>query len=304
MRRYLPLFCFMIVLACGQLSSAQAVQWQSLHGTSRYKASFDEYSVRLAPSGRIELWLRFIPKGENERKSAAAEFKEKRYRSHLEYYEIDCSDQTARLGLIDIMGTSRTRLKRLHGSTQADPILPGSLLESVAEHICPVLDLGVEEPEETKTDGKNDDPITLNSTLTSDKIEQIEYLRKKTAKKEAGAEAWRELGNAYFETDQPKLAVMAYQKVLDIIPDDIDTLNDQGSMYRQNGDFLPAVANFEKAFSLNPENLESLFNAAYVYAFDLNNFPKALGLWRKYVEKESAPETAVQVQSFIDQYEK
>jgi tetratricopeptide (TPR) repeat protein len=305
MPRYILQFCVLVALLCGVRHNAQAVQWQSLNGTSSYKVAYDEQSIRLTPLGRLEIWLRFIPRGEPERKSAAAEYKEKRYRSHLEYYEIDCSEQTALLGLIDILGASRERLKRLHGGTQPDPILPGSVLDSAAQRICPILDEDTEEENETgkpvQLEGQD---ATDDRGLSSDKLQRIEKLRKDSASKEATAETWKELGNIYFDTDQPELAIKAYERAIALRPDDADALNDQGAMYRQTGDFGRAVANFEKAYSIDPHNLESLYNSGYVYAFDLNNIPKALIKWRRYLELESKSETARQVQSFIDQYGK
>lgn len=300
MPRFLLKFCMLITILCVQRQhNAMAGQWQALNGTARYKVAYDEQSIHLTPLGRLKIWLRFIPRGEAERKSASAEYKEKCYRSHLEYYEIDCSEQTALLGLIDILGSSRARLKRLQGGTQPDPILPGSVLYTAAQRICPVLD------EESEESNEAEEPDTTDVTpLSSDKLQQIEILQKKTASKEATAETWRELGNSYFDTDQPEQAIKAYERALALKPDDTDTLNDQGAMYRQSGEFVRAVANFEKAVSLDPNNLESLYNCGYVYAFDLNNIPKALVMWRQYLDLESKSETARQVQSFIDQYGK
>jgi tetratricopeptide (TPR) repeat protein len=285
--------------------SVQAVQWQALNGTQRYNIAFDEQSIRLTPLGRLEIWLRFTPRGETERKSAAAEYKEKRYRSHLEYYEIDCSEQTALLGLIDILGTSRARLKRLRGGTQADPILPGSVLDNAAQRICPVLDESTEDENEPANSVQTDEPEDLNDkTVSSDKLQQIEILLKKATAKGATAETWKELGNSYFDTDQPQEAINAYQQALTLSPEDTDSLNDQGAMYRQRGDFVRALNNFEKAYSVDQYNLESIYNSGYVYAFDLHNIPKALVMWRRYIELDSKSETARQVQSFIDQYGK
>jgi tetratricopeptide (TPR) repeat protein len=305
MPRYFLQFCVLAAFLCGPQHNAQAFQWQALNGTSRYKVAYDEQSIRLTPLGRLGIWLRFIPRGEPERKSAAAEYKEKRYRSHLEYYEIECSEQTALLGLIDILGASRERLKRLQGGTQPDPILPGSMLDSAAQRICPILDEDTEEENETAEPGQiEEQDATDDRGLSSDKLQQIENLRKKTTSKEATAETWKELGNIYFDTDQPEQAIKAYEHALALRPGDTDILNDQGAMYRQIGDFQRALTNFEKAFSIDPYNLESLYNSGYVYAFDLNNIPKALVMWRRYLELESKSETARQVQSFIDQYGK
>lgn len=291
----------LFVLALQQ--SAQAVQWQPLSGTSRYKVAYDGQSVRLTPLGRLEIWLRFLPRGDSERKSAAAEYKEKRYRSHLEYYEIDCSEQTALLGLVDLLGSSGVRLKRLQGSASTEPILPGSVLDGAARSICPVLDEDIEEVDDEQ-EPSAEPGKTADSGLSEEKLIQIEKLRQKANSKDANAETWRELGNIYFDTDQPELAIKAYARSLELKPDDPDTLNDQGAMYRQTGDFQRALANFEKAFSIDPKNLESLYNRSFVYAFDLNDIPKALVLWKQYIGIESKSEVASQIQTFIEKYER
>ena len=302
-RFYLQL-CVIVTLLCGLKSHAQAVHWQAINGTSRYKAAYDEQSIRLTPLGRLELWIRFIPRSEADRKSAAADYKEKRYSSHLEHYEIDCSEQSAVLGLTDILGSSQARLKRLQGDTKPEPILPGSLLENLAKRICPVLDENSEENEAIMPEQADQQDRADDSTLSSDKQQQIEKLQRKAASKEATAETWKELGNIYFDTDQAELAIHAYECALALRPNDTDILNDQGAMYRQTGDFSHALANFEKAFSLDPYNLESLYNKAYVYAFDLNNIQKALTIWRQYIKLDSKSESARQVQTLIDQYGK
>lgn len=305
MRHYFLQFCALTVFLIGGQLPAEAVQWQPLSGTSRYKVAYDEQSIRLTSQGRLEIWIRFIPWGETERKSAVAEYKEKRYRSHLEYYEIDCGNQTALLGLIDILGASRARLKRLQGGSQLAPIVPGSVLDNVAQHICPVLDEETESEDEPanfeQTEGLG--PVE-GSTISRETLQRIEYLQKATSSRQATPEAWKELGNIYFDTDQPEQAIKAYDHALTLKPDDTDILNDQGAMFRQTGNFDRALANFEKAFTIDPHNLESLYNSGYVYGFDLNNIPKALIIWRRYLELESTSDTARQVQSFIDRYGK
>jgi tetratricopeptide (TPR) repeat protein len=305
MSRFLLQFYAVAVILCVQQHDALAVQWQALTGTARYKVAYDQQSIRLTPLGRLEIWLRFIPRGEAERKSAAAEYKEKRYRSHLEYYEVDCSERTALLGLIDILGTSRARLKRLQVGGQSDPILPGSVLDSATQRICPVQDEEAGEDDEAVELEQTNEPHTAGvGDLSSEAQQQIENLKKITASNEATAETWKELGNVYFDSDQAELAIKAYERALALKPDDADILNDQGAMYRQTGDFGRAAANFEKAVTLAPHSLESLYNGAYVYAFDLNDIPKALVMWQRYLELESKSETARQIRSFIELYDR
>lgn len=305
MTRYTLHFLFLVALQFGLQTNVLASQWQELNGTARYKVAYDEQTIRLSPLGRLEICLRFIPRGESERKSAAVEYKEKRYRTHLEFYEIECSEQTSLLSLVDILGASGVRLKQLKGSTQPDQILPGSVLYNVAQLICPVPDENSEEDTGNMEPGQIEEPeITDDTNLSRDKLQLIETLNKKALSKEATAETWKELGNIYFDTDQPEQAIKAYDHALALRPDDTDILNDQGAMHRQTGNFQKAVANFKNAYTIDPTNLESLYNCAYVYAFDLNDIPKALALWRKYLELESKSDTALQVQSFIEKYGK
>ena len=304
MPRYFLQICIVVAMLFLPQHSAQAISWQPLNGTARHNAAYDKHSVRLTPLGRLEIRIRFIPRGEVERKSAAVEYKEKNYRSHLEYYEIDCSDQTAVLGSIDILGASGARLKRLQGGGQPDTIPPGSVLDKAAEQICPVPDEEIEEdddPVEPAPSNESDKGVEKN--LDSDTLQKIENLRKETASKGATVETWKQLGNIYFDTDQPEQAISAYEHALALKPDDVDTLNDQGAMFRQIGDFKRAVENFEKAFVLDPGNLESLYNGGYVYAFDLDNIPKALVIWHRYLEQESNSEAAQQIRSFVERYE-
>ena len=301
-RSILQFFVF-VALMFGLPSNALAVKWQALDGTSQYKVAYDEQSIRQNSPGLFETVLRFIPRGEAERRSAALEYKEKLYHSHLESYQINCSEQTALLSRVDIIGTSKARLKQLKGGSQPDQILPGSVLYNVAQRICPAPE------DETESDGsagvQTDEQAAIeDKVLSSDKLQLIENLQKKAVSKEATADTWKELGNIYFDTDQPEPAIKAYEHALSLRPNDTDALNDQGAMYRQTGNFQQALANFEKAFSIDPTNLESLYNSAYVYAFDLNSIPKALVLWWKYLELESKSETALQVRSFVEKYGK
>jgi tetratricopeptide (TPR) repeat protein len=262
--------------------------------------------VRLTPLGRLAVWLRFTPLGNAQRKAAAVEYGEKGYRSHLEYYEIDCSEQSAVLGLIDIFGTAKARLKRLKGGTGPDAIIPGSVLDMAAQRICPILEdeADEKEPEEPNPAvGAENEPVT-EKLPSAETLQIIQDLLKRIAAEPTNYEAWSLLGNAYYDADLPEEAITAYNRALALRPDDTDILNDQGAMYRLKGEFPKALANFEKAMKIDPYNLESLYNIGYVYAFDLNNIPKAVQIWKRYLELDKGSETSRQVQSFLDRYQR
>lgn len=300
-------YTILLTTLCASLPCPSfAVQWLALTETSRYQVALDDESVRLTPLGRLAVWLRFTPRSDAQRKNAAADYGEKNYRSHLEYYEIDCSEKNAVLGLIDIFGTSKARLKRLKGSLQPDGIIAGSVLERAAEMICPTLDREAvdEGPESPDQESDAATGSLTDSQPTAELQHKIQELEKKNSAEPANLETLRSLGNAYFDANLPEQAIAAYNRALALKPDDTDILNDQGAMYRQTGEFKKALENFEKAFRIDPKNLESLYNSGYVYAFDLNDPPKALEVWRRYLELDNSSETARTVQGFLDRYRK
>lgn len=299
-------FGILVALLPGQPHIAHAAQWRAVSGTSHFKAAYDEQSALATPRGSLQIRLRFIPRGEAERKTAAVEYDEKRYGSHLEHYEIDCHEQTALLNVVTISGSSGVRLKQLQGGMQPEPILPGSVLDRVSKLICPVPDDGMEDETTAEDNPEQHDGTGApdRMQLSGETLRQLETLKNKIAANEATAETWKEVGNIYFDADQPDEAINAYEKSLALRPDDTDVLNDQGAMYRQTGDFQQALAAFNKALSIDPYNLESLYNSGYVYAFDVNDIPRALAVWQSYLELESKSERARQVQSFIDRYGK
>lgn len=299
--------CLMVLTASVNAvlaGSALAVQWRPLARTARHDVALDMDSLKLTPLGRVSVWLRFTPLGEQQRKLAAAEYGEKRYRLHLEYYEIDCSEQTNVLELIDIIGADGKRLARMKGGGPLAAIFPGSSLDLAAKRVCPSFeDEAVPEGEVEAPDSGDATKEAALQDAEAARIRIAEALEK-TQKEPASQAAWRDLGNAYYDGDMPKQAIEAYDRALALVPGDADVLNDQGAMYRQQGDFKRALANFEKALGIAPNNLESLYNVGYVNAFDLNRMDKALKAWHRYLELDQTSETAQQVQGFVERYGK
>lgn len=110
-------------------------------------------------------------------------------------------------------------------------------------------------------------------------------------------QAWIQLGNDYFDTDQPQKAVNAYGKALELDPNNLNVMTDQGIMYRKIGWYDKAIANFEKAQSIDPKHLQSLYNLGVVYWQDLKQPEKAKEVWTKYLQFDSTSPTAQQIQS-------
>ncbi|OEU71331.1 MAG: hypothetical protein BA864_12910 [Desulfuromonadales bacterium C00003093] len=130
--------------------------------------------------------------------------------------------------------------------------------------------------------------------------QQITMLEGIVAKEPENRNAWIQLGHNYFDSDQPMRAVEAYDKALKIEGNDANILTDQGVMYRRLGWFDKAIKNFEQAYRLNPKHQQSLYNLGVVYRYDLQDFPKAVEIWEKFLVINSGGPGAAQVQSELE----
>jgi tetratricopeptide (TPR) repeat protein len=125
----------------------------------------------------------------------------------------------------------------------------------------------------------------------------IKMLEGLVAKDPDNRNAWVELGNNYFDSDQPVKSIEAYEKALALGPDDPNVLTDQGVMLRRMGQFDRAVDNFSKAAALDPTHLQSIYNLGLVYRYDLQDFPKAREVWSKFLALNPSGPAAEQVRS-------
>lgn len=128
--------------------------------------------------------------------------------------------------------------------------------------------------------------VTANSPAAAPAVnhqQQIAMLQDIVAKEPTNRNAWVQLGHSYFDSDQPMKAVEAYAKALELKGDDANILTDQGVMYRRLGWFDKAIKNFEAANKLNPNHQQSLYNLGIVYRYDLQDFPKAIEVWEKFI---------------------
>lgn len=98
----------------------------------------------------------------------------------------------------------------------------------------------------------------------------------KTKTEPKNAEAWTDLGNLYFDADQPAKAVSAYEKSLELKPGNPDVLTDMGVMYRHLNLPLRAVESFDAALARNPAHVIAVYNKAIVLLHDLNKPGDAL----------------------------
>ncbi len=160
-------------------------------------------------------------------------------------------------------------------------LLGGYLIFNISAHKDAPTNVGVPEGSGSPTDYKV----------------RIVEAEKIVARDPANAQAWNQLANDYFDTDQAQKAVNAYSKVLELEPKNVNAMTDQGIMYRKIGWYDKAIANFERAQTINPNHLQSLYNLGVVYMVDLKQPQKAREIWTKYLQFDSISPTAQQIKA-------
>ncbi len=93
--------------------------------------------------------------------------------------------------------------------------------------------------------------------------------------------AWKHLGDAYFDTDQPAKAIKAYLKALELAPGNPDVLTDLGVMYRRDEQPDQALVVFEQAIQAAPTHEQSRLNKGVVLLYDKKDKTAALQAWKE-----------------------
>ena len=112
---------------------------------------------------------------------------------------------------------------------------------------------------------------------------RIFELEKLTNQNPNDAEAWTQLGNLYFDSENFEKAINAYQRSLALKPNDANVLTDMGVMYRRSGKPAEAVKAFDKAIAVDPRHEVARFNKGLVLMHDLNDLAGAVRSWEELV---------------------
>lgn len=118
----------------------------------------------------------------------------------------------------------------------------------------------------------------ISSNPPSDMLQKLED---ETARNPKNAAAWIKLGNVFFDSDQYKKAINAYEHSLTIKTDDPNVLTDLGIMYRLNKEPLKAVEAFSKAMVADPVHELSRMNKGIVLMYDLKDEKAAIQAWEE-----------------------
>jgi len=129
---------------------------------------------------------------------------------------------------------------------------------------------------------------------------QIKTLKEIVKKDPKNLPAWVELGNLYFDTDQPKEAIEAYSQYLAVKPDNPDVRTDMGIMYRKLGQFDKAIEEFRKAAQSDPKHVNSRYNIGLVLLHDQQDIKSAIKAWEDYLKVDPNSERAQRIRAQIE----
>ena len=129
---------------------------------------------------------------------------------------------------------------------------------------------------------------------------EIQALKDIVKKDPKNLSAWVELGNLYFDSNQPKEAIEAYSQYLAIKPDNPDVRTDMGIMYRKLGDFDRAIEEFRKAVQSDPKHTNSRYNLGLVLLHDKHDIKAAVKAWEDYLKVDPNSERAQRIRAQIE----
>ena len=129
---------------------------------------------------------------------------------------------------------------------------------------------------------------------------KIQLLKDILQKDPKNLSAWAELGNLYFDSDQPQEAIEAYGKYLAVKPDDADVRSDMGIMYRKLGDSDRALKEFRMAIQNDPRHTNSRYNIGVVLLHDKQDVKGAIKAWQDYLKVDPNSERANRVKTQMD----
>ena len=129
-------------------------------------------------------------------------------------------------------------------------------------------------------------------SMTPQQGQRILELEKEVATNPGNGEAWTELGHLYFDSNDPKQAIRAYKKALDLNSYDANVWTDLGVMYRRDKQPLEALAAFNKAADIDPKHEQSRFNKGIVLMHDLDDRQGALKAWEELLAVNPSAKTS------------
>jgi len=135
---------------------------------------------------------------------------------------------------------------------------------------------------------------------TPEEAAKIDALKESVKKDPKNVSAWVELGNLYFDANQPQEAIKAYTESLKIKPDNADVRTDLGIMYRNAGEIDKAIDEFKRACQIDPKHVNARYNLGLVLLHDKRDIKAAIIAWEDYLRVDPNSERANRIKAQLD----
>ncbi len=146
-----------------------------------------------------------------------------------------------------------------------------------------------------KTAGTSSDTAATGSRQITQDEETHQAILQLEAEVTANPEnfqTWRQLGNQYYDHNQPEKAIGAYKKALELHSGDADLLTDLGVMYRRTKQPEKAIESFDKAIQMDQAHQPARFNKGIVLQYDLKRTDDAIASWEELLRINPQARTA------------
>ncbi len=131
----------------------------------------------------------------------------------------------------------------------------------------------------------NPDPVVSSSSNTEINYSQMaKDLVNEVLDNPQNTKAWIQLGHIYFDTNKHDQAINAYEKALELAPNNADVLTDLGIMYRRSRQPRKALEKFDKAIAVDPKHENARINKGIVLMNDLGDQDGAVQAWEELLE--------------------
>jgi len=141
------------------------------------------------------------------------------------------------------------------------------------------------------------------SQITVTLIKQISQLKKRLENDPENFGILVNLGNNYYDLNNPEEAVKYYELALRIQPDSPEVMVDCGTMYREMGQIDKSLEMFTGATELAPDLPQAFYNLGAVLYSEKNDPAGAVEVWQGFLKNNPSisPELKKFFQEKIDQ---
>ncbi len=141
-----------------------------------------------------------------------------------------------------------------------------------------------------------------SNEVENQETQAIANLEAEVTAKPDNFQLWTQLGNLYYDTNQPEKAIKAYSRSLELHSGDANILTDLGVMYRQAKKPEKDIDSFDKAIAMDQSHQYSRMNKGIVQLYDLNNVEGAIATWEDLLRIHPDAKTAGgdSIREFVD----